>query len=195
MKLSNGTLTDFKIVYRRALVIMVSVWSVGASVSALAQPDELHYGLTPAYGNPVSPELELPGLDGRNYRLSDYRGRVVIVNFWATWCPPCIAEMPTLQRVWKQFHKENFDIFAVNLGEKEETIRRFIDRFEPKLEFPILLASDESIMEVWRIQAMPTSYIIDKKGRWAYIELGPRDFSQEHIVSRLRKLMVPSEDD
>ena len=194
MRHSNGTPIDFKIVCRLVLTIVISVCSASSAVSALAQSDELHYGLTPAYGNPVSPRLELPGLDGRHYRLSDYRGRVVVVNFWATWCPPCIAELPTLQQVWKQLHTDNFDVFAVNLGEEEETIRRFIDRFEPKLEFPILLASDESIMKDWRIQALPTSYIIDKVGRWAYIELGPRDFNHEHIVSRLRKLMDASED-
>lgn len=170
---------------------MAALFAAGTLLpgSSNSQSDDLQFGLSPAYGTPPAPALELPGLDGTQYRLSEYRGRVVIVNFWATWCPPCIAEMPTLQAVWDQLQGDSFEILAVNLGEDEETIRKFLDRFEPQLKFPILLAQDPSIAEVWRIRALPMSYIIDKVGRWAFIELGPRDFNHEHVVSKLRDLM------
>lgn len=168
------------------LLFAAAVWS-GLT---FAQSGVLKHGLSPVYGNPASYELDLPGLDGKQYRLTEYRGKVVIVNFWATWCPPCIEEMPKLQQVWDMLRHENFEVLAVNLGQDEETIRRFLDRFEPKLRFPILVAADETIVETWRIEGLPTSYIVDPAGRLAYRELGPRDFSHEHIVSRLRTLMA-----
>jgi peroxiredoxin len=103
--------------------------------------------------------------------------------------------MPTLQEAWNRLQGADFVILAVNLGEDAETIQRFLDRFEPELKFPILMASDQSIMEAWKIQALPMSYIIDKEGRLTYIELGPRDFSHEHVISKLLELMDTSVDD
>ena len=157
--------------------------------AGLTQEGTLRHGLTPFYGTPLSPSLDLRGLDGKRYRMSDYAGKVVIVNFWATWCPPCIAEMPTLQTIWERFRHTSFEVLAVNIGDSEKVVRRFLDRFEPKLEFPILLADDEEILDVWRIQGLPMSYIVDVEGRWAYGELGPRDFSHEHILKRIRDLL------
>ena len=188
MKRTTGMSID---VWRKPNPLIAALLFFFACYSSftVGQSDALRHGLTPVYGKPMSPELRLPGLDGKQYRLIDYRGKVVIVNFWATWCPPCIEEMPTLQKIWEQLHTANFEVLAVNVGEDEQTIKRFIDRFEPKLTFPILLTPDPSIMDTWRIRAMPTSYIIDKAGRWIYGETGPRDFSHEHIVSRVKKLM------
>lgn len=171
---------------------VIVVFLAVLSGNATAQTDGLQYGLSPAYGTPMAPELDLTGLDGKRYRLSDYRGKVVIVNFWATWCPPCISEMPTLQSAWDRLHDGNFEVLAVNLGEDADTIQRFVDNFEPKLSFPILMARDQSIMTTWRIQGLPTSYILDTSGRWTYAEVGPRDFSHEHVISRLQDLMAGS---
>lgn len=159
------------------------------------QTARMQHGLSPTHGNPEAPNLDLQGLDGSRHRLSEHLGKVVIINFWATWCPPCIAEMPTLQDVWDLLHDDNFEVLAVNVGEDEETVRRFADQFEPKLGFPILLTTDPSIMQTWGIQGMPTSHIIDTRGRIAYTEVGAREFSHEHIVSRLRELMAAASTD
>jgi hypothetical protein len=103
--------------------------------------------------------------------------------------------MPTLQKAWDLLHDGNFEILAVNLGESEETIRRFVNGHKPKLGFPLLIATDQSIMQTWRIQGLPTSHIVDTWGRLVYSEVGPRDFSHEHIIARLRALMAgPVED-
>lgn len=172
-----------------ATVGLLAVFLIAHFQSATAQEEPLGYGLTPFYGTPLSPGLDLRGIDGKRYRLSDYQGKVLLVNFWATWCPPCIKEMPTLQQVWEQLGGDDFQVLAVNLGESEETIRRFMDLFEPQLQFPILLSDDQSLTEVWRIQALPMSYIVDREGRWAYGELGPRDFAHEHILARIKELI------
>lgn len=158
--------------------------------NAVGQTTELGYGLTPIYGNPGAPPLELLGMDDKRYHLSDYRGSVVLINFWATWCPPCIQELPTLQRLKEKLAGERFEILAINLGEDEAAIRAFQGKFAIKMEFPILIAKDESIIHDWKIQGLPMSYVIDPGGHWAYEALGPRDFAHLHIVERIRSLLV-----
>ena len=101
---------------------------------APAQTGEFEYGLSPVYGTPRSPEIDLDGLDGKRHRLSDYSGSVILVNFWATWCPPCVQEMPTLQELADLLGDENFEILAVNLGEEKKQIDDFLKKFSPALE-------------------------------------------------------------
>ena len=157
---------------------------------AIGQSADLEFGLTSVYGKPSAPQLDLQGVDGKHYQLSAYEGSVVLVNFWATWCAPCIHEMPILQKVREMLKGQRFEVLAVNLGEEEERIRAFLEKFTPMLEFPILLARDQSIMQTWKIQGLPLSYLVDTQGRWVYQTLGPRDFSQPHIVSRIEALLA-----
>lgn len=171
-----------------AIVIALSLCCAG-SPEALAQDEELQYGLTPVYGKPMAPRLDLEGLDGMRYELSEYLGGVVLVNFWATWCPPCVREMPTLQQLRHKLRDREFEILAVNLGEDVETIEAFLAKMSPSLEFPILLATDESIMTEWKILGLPATYIVDTKGRWVYQAIGPRNFAHQHIVSRIEELI------
>ena len=143
------------------LRLTAAILLAGHTGLSQGQSGELQHGLSPAYGTPPAPELDLAGLDGNRYWLADYHGKVVIVNFRATWCPPCIAEMPKLRKAWHLLRDDNFEILAVNLGEDKETIQRFIDEFEPRLGFPVLMATDHSITQAWRIQGLPTSHIVD----------------------------------
>ena len=171
------------------LIFGVFVLLVYLPSQTRGQTTELGYGLTPVYGTPSAPPMELPSLGGKRHRLFDYRGRVVLINFWATWCPPCIQELPTLERLKNELKGEPFQILAVNLGEDEDTIKAFQKKFNIEMGFPVLLAQEESILDQWKIQGLPMSYVIDRHGQQAYEALGPRDFAHEHIVARLRKLM------
>ena len=110
-------------------VICVLICSISLLVylppQARGQTTELGYGLTPVYGTPDAPPMELLDLAGKRHRLFDYRGSVVLINFWATWCPPCIQELPTLERLKDELEGEPFQVLAVNLGEDEDTIKAF----------------------------------------------------------------------
>ena len=174
-----------RIVFFLCLMVCALALPPGAS----GQSADLEFGLTSVYGQPAAPQLDLPGVDGKRYQLAAYQGSVVLVNFWATWCAPCIHEMPTLQKLREKLKGQRFEVLAVNLGEDEERIRAFMEKFTPKLEFPILLAHDQSIMQAWKIQGLPISYLVDNQGRWVYQALGPRDFSHPHIVSRIEDLL------
>lgn len=101
-------------------------------------------------------------LQGNTVQLSDYRGQVVLVNFWATWCPPCRAEMPTIQAAYDHYGDQGFTVLAVNNGETSEQIVPFASYF--RLDFPILLDTNRSVQESFGIRSYPTSIFFDGSG-------------------------------
>ena len=178
-----------RIGYRRWLFALSAVvaWLALGTSTLLAQ--ELRDGLSPAYKTPPAPPLELRDLNGDLVRLTDYRGHVVVVNFWATWCPPCIAEMPAIQRMYEQTRARGHEVLAVNLGEEIDRIRAFLAEFEPTLEFPMLLDSQGAAFESWRVQGLPTTYVVTKDGLIKYSATGGRQMDSEHIRGLLQALI------
>ena len=123
-----------------------------------------------ALAGPV--DFELPGLDGKTHRLSDYRGKWVLVNYWATWCPPCREELPELE----VFHANHKDKDAVVLGVameriKKERLKAFVD--EQFLSYPILMMNPAASTELGRVPGLPTSYLINPKGELVARQVGP----------------------
>ncbi|MCU7924550.1 MAG: TlpA family protein disulfide reductase [Candidatus Thiodiazotropha sp. (ex Dulcina madagascariensis)] len=117
-------------------------------------------------------DFELPGLDGKNYRLSDYRGKWVLVNYWATWCPPCLEELPELE----VFHNTHKDKDAVVLGVAMERIdpprlKTFVD--EQFLSYPILLTKPAARTELGRVPGLPTSFLVNPEGKLVARQVGP----------------------
>ena len=111
----------------------------------------------------VSRDFTLQLLTGGNTALSSYRGSVVILNFWATWCPPCRAEMPSMETFYQRYKEQELEILAVDLGEDVNTVRMFIQR--NNFNFPVLLNIDRKIGSVYGIEAIPTTFIIDREGK------------------------------
>jgi peroxiredoxin len=122
-----------------------------------------------------APDFELTTLEGEKVKLSDYKGQKVILNFWATWCPPCKAEMPHMQKYYeKNADKENVEILAVNLtsmDEGKDAVQAFVDGYE--LTFPIPLDEDGEIGEEYRAFTIPTTYMIDTEGEIRHKIVGP----------------------
>ncbi|MCP3740395.1 peroxiredoxin family protein [Rossellomorea sp. BNER] len=123
----------------------------------------------------MAPDFTLTTLDGQTVSLSDYRGKKVIINFWATWCPPCRAEMPHMQNFYTDSAEmENVEILAVNvtdLDKGEEAINKFVSEY--KLTFPILLDKKGDVSGRYQAVAFPTSYIIDTQGKVSKRIVGP----------------------
>ncbi|MCA1055331.1 redoxin domain-containing protein [Rossellomorea aquimaris] len=122
-----------------------------------------------------APDFELTTLSGENVKLSDYKGKKVILNFWATWCPPCKAEMPHMETYYeKNAQKENVEILAVNLtsmDDGQDKVQEFADGYD--LTFPILLDIDGDIGEEYRAFTIPTTYMIDTNGQIQHKIVGP----------------------
>lgn len=127
----------------------------------------------------VAPDFTLKTLDGNTVRLSDLRGqKVVLINFWATWCPPCRLEMPTMQQIYAEYKTRGFEILAVNI---ESDARKEIGDFakELRLTFPIVLDPDMKVTRRFRIIGLPVSVLIDRQGIIRAKEIGYHDWTSK----------------
>jgi peroxiredoxin len=145
--------------------------------------------MTPVAERPAAPDFTLKDADGKRHRLSENRGKVVLVNFWATWCPPCRREMPSMQRAWTQLKGENFEMLAINVGEDEDTIFGFTFSTGTELTFPILLDRDAQVIKAWPVIALPTSFVVDPQGRIVYRAVGGREWDDPELLKKIRELM------
>ena len=134
----------------------------------------------------AAPTLSLKDLSGRVHRVTDYRGQVLVVNFWATWCPPCREEMPSLNRAAKALVKEGVQFVAVNIGETAEAIQAFTKR-QP-VEVPILLDASQNAVRRWPVLGLPTTVVVDPRGEIAFHVTGDREWDDPEILRQLRDL-------
>ena len=162
--------------------------ATGLALAALAPSAwALAKGLTPLETPMPAPALRLQNLEGKTIDLAQYRGRVVLVNFWATWCPPCRKEFPSLGRVRKLFKPEEFEVLAVNVDEDRATALAFAG----SPGFPILLDTNSKATMTWPIKGLPTSFLIDTQGRLAYSLAGEQEFDDPEVVDAIRDLLQP----
>ena len=125
----------------------------------------------------LAPDITMTNLDGEEVKLSDFRGKKVVLNFWATWCPPCRAEMPHMQKYYEENKEEqNLEIIGFNMtfsGDSIEKVEQFIESY--KLTFPIFTTFDDNVTNQYKVMYMPTTYIIDEAGRIQNQVRGPVD--------------------
>ena len=134
----------------------------------------------------AAPALKLKGLDGAAHDLARFKGRVVLINFWATWCPPCRREMPSMQRLSQALEGEAFSVLAVDVGEDGDTIDAFTSQFDTTLTFPILLDTRSRTMQAWNVAGLPTTFLVDKQGRIVASAIGGREFDHPELVEMIR---------
>ena len=138
----------------------------------------------------ATPPLAIPDLDGRQHRLQDYRGKVVLVNFWATWCEPCREEMPSMNRLRAALAGKPFAVLAVNLAEPESRIRRFMEKVP--MDFAVLQDRDTSVAKAWKARILPASYLIAPDGRIRYSVLGEIDWTHEAVRKLIVEMLPPA---
>ena len=139
-------------------------------------------------GQPVAPDFELPNLDGEMKKLSQFRGKVVLVNFWATWCPPCRKEIPSMQRAWKVLQKEDVMMLAVHLGGSMDNIWTFLTDFN--VEFPVLYDAKGTSPKGWPLVGLPTTFIVDPRGRIALRAIGGREWDDPKLIEAILALRI-----
>ena len=141
--------------------------------------------LLPWTGGPPPP-LSLNTIAGQKVTLDAYRGQTVIVNFWATWCVPCVAEMPSLQRMRDKLAPHGVEVIAVNLQENAARIGPFVERLG--ITFPVVRDHDGAVRTAWQVTVFPTSFVIGPDQRIAWVARGEIDWDDEHVQSQIRSL-------
>ena len=131
-------------------------------------------------------DFTLKDISGNSHTLSKYKGRVVLLNFWASWCPPCVHEMPSMSKLKDGLKDKPFDILAVNLGETPQQMSQFLQKHP--VNFTILLDPLKNLAKEWKVFAFPTSYIIDKKGKIRYSVAGGFDWDTDEVKAIINQL-------
>jgi peroxiredoxin len=161
----------------RFLILLLLLSSAFAAQAGLHETDELM----------DAPQLELADDDGKVHRLESYRGRVLVVNFWASWCTPCVRELPSLNRLRKEFADQPFEILGVNVAEPPNRLKRFFKR-QP-IDFPVLYDRESEAFYAWEVKGLPTSFVIDRDGKVRYLVKGAIEWDSEETIDIIGSLL------
>ena len=136
----------------------------------------------------IAPSFELSTLSGGKIKLTDYRGKVVFLNFWATWCSTCKVEMPSMQRLYDKFKAHGFEMITVSVDKEKELIKSFMDEY--KLTFPVLLDPDSKISKkLYKTTGVPETFIIRQDGIIVHKAIGPRDWASDETLQAFQQLV------
>ncbi|MEE9146064.1 MAG: TlpA disulfide reductase family protein [Candidatus Tectomicrobia bacterium] len=157
----------------------------------LTRPPAALDDTTPRVGQPLS-DFTLPDLQGTMVHLEALRGKVVFINIWATWCPPCVEEMPTMQRLYDRLHARGLEVLAISIDPLgAQVVGPFMQQY--RLTFPALLDPAGSIERLYRTGGVPESFIVDKRGLLVEKVVGPRDWSHPRMIAMFDRLLATSE--
>lgn len=132
-------------------------------------------------------DFELANLQGLNEKLSDYKGQVVFLNFWATWCGPCRSEMPAMEEVYRELKDDGFVILAVDLAEETQTVQDFVDDYG--LTFPVLLDQTGQVGGMYDARSIPTTYLVDRDGNILGRAIGARPWEDDAYMDLFRDIL------
>ncbi len=169
--------------------VLLLVAALAAGLAA-AQPGAATTKLQPIKGTVIAGDFVVKDLDGRRVRFRDFRGQVVLLNFWATWCPPCRKEMPSMERLHRAYAERGFTVVAVSVDTAAPPkIRAFLGQLEPAITFPVLHDRDSLVSRRYSVPGVPTSYLIDADGRIAYRALGEYDWFSPRAKEAVETLL------
>lgn len=162
----------------RALLVCLAL----IAAPAIAAP-----ALAP-WSGAAAPSLSLRDLEGRTHSLAAYRGKVLLVNFWATWCEPCRQEMPSIQRLRDRLGPKGLAVLAVNVDEPDARVRQFIKT--TGLDLTILMDPNKTVTRNWGVRYLPVSFIVGPDGRVRYRVVGDIDWDNETVVGTISQLLT-----
>jgi len=138
----------------------------------------------------VAPEFTLPTVDGEQVSLDEYRGKVVFLNFWATWCIPCREEMPALERLYQAYQAQGFAVISIDLKETADQVKAFFQKHA--LTFPALLDQNGAVFRDYLVAGMPTTYLISRDGMILARGVGGRDWTRAEALELIKELIEPT---
>ncbi|MEW8390570.1 MAG: TlpA disulfide reductase family protein [Candidatus Thiodiazotropha sp.] len=169
-------LSKRQVLNRLRPLILVTVCLVFACGDALA-----------AKAQPMAPDFTLKSREGVNIKLSELRGQVVMVNFWASWCGPCRQEMPLLQQLFERYQSLGFSLLGVNVDEDRAAADKMLK--DLPVSFPILYDDRSKVSKEYQVKAMPSTFMVDRDGRIRYLHKGYKPGYEEDYQQQIRELL------
>ncbi|MGD8242039.1 MAG: TlpA disulfide reductase family protein [Desulfobacterales bacterium] len=189
MSTTEKTRTSRNTGVKTMILIFLLIVGIGIIVLLKAKDDSMSLtGQTRLGKGAKAPDFTLPGLDGKMVRLADQKGKVVFLNIWATWCPPCVDEMPSMEKLHQQLKGEEFKILAVSIDKNgAEAVLPFMKKHN--LSFTALIDSKESLKYKYQTTGVPETFIIDRNGVIVEKVIGPRDWAAPDVIGYFRNLV------
>ncbi len=177
-----------KVFLRSLSLVLILV--VGFVLTAEGQKDDLFskIRINPIKGNQKVPNFSLKDLIGRKVEIRQFKGKIVFLNFWATWCGPCKEEMPGLEVLHQQFTGENFVLLTISVDyEGLKVVQGFVNK--NRYTFPVLLDPNGETLDLFEVKGIPTTFIIDRNGMVIGRAIGPRDWKSPEVLSLINLLV------
>jgi len=168
-----------------ALVLCAPFGLLHAELPSPELSHELHRLKTPV----AAPDFSLEDLDGEQHALSDYRGKVIMLNFWATWCPPCRREIPSMESIYQDLGDKGFVVLGVNEFETPDHVFAYTGQLSVFPNFPILFDLDSKVAELYGVKGLPTTLLINKQGQVVYRAAGGRNFDHPEVRAIMGELL------
>jgi len=157
--------------------------------AAWEQQTKLGYNLTELPKPVPAPAFTLEDMDEEKFSLADYKGKVILLNFWATWCPPCRREMPSMERLYQKLSGKDFTVIAINQMETGDHVFAYTGQLDVDPTFIILFDKNSEVSQSYHVKGLPTTFLIDKKGTIRYRAVGGREFDHPEVEKQIKKLM------
>jgi peroxiredoxin len=170
---------------------LFSALSIPVSTTTYVQPAQtlsagLDIQLNQFSGKPVPPVIDLKDANGTRFKRADYRGKITVVNFWASWCAPCVAEIPSLNRLREQMQDQPFELISINYAESPEKIRQFMQKVS--VQFPVLIDPKGKVAQQWNVIAFPSTFVIGADGKIQYGVNAAIHWDTPEVVDTLKAL-------
>jgi len=173
------------------LILMLGA-PLGILQAELPSP-ELSHELTRLEPPVTAPGFSLTDMDGEQHTLDDYRGKVIMLNLWATWCPPCRREIPSMESIFQDLRNKGFVVLAVNQFETPDHVFSYMGQLSVYPTFPILFDQDSKVSELYGVKGLPTTLLINRQGQVAYRAIGGRDFDHPRVRAIVNQLLTEND--
>lgn len=137
--------------------------------------------------------FSLTDMDGEQHTLDDYRGKVIMLNLWATWCPPCRREIPSMESIFQDLRDKGFVVLAVNQFETPDHVFSYMGQLSVYPTFPVLFDRDSKVSELYGVKGLPTTLLINRQGQVAYRAIGGRDFDHPRVRAIVNQLLTEND--
>ena len=183
---------DRRVKLKSILLIFMAFAGIGIIALLQTRNSSFNPSVTPGFKKGVSaPDFAFPDINGNMVSLSDFKGKVVLLNIWATWCLPCVEEMPSMEKLYKKLENEGLEILAVSIDEAgAEVVRPFMKNH--RLSFTALTDTEGKTKSLYQITGVPESFIIDRDGIIVEKIIGPRDWATSGAINYFRNLIQKS---